>query len=33
MTSRVCYLGGDREGLSYSEVFAWFETEFTCVVW
>ena len=22
-----------REGLSSSEVFAWFETEFTCVVW
>ena len=22
-----------REGLSSSKVFAWFETEFTCVVW
>ena len=25
--------GGDREGLSSSEVFVWFETESTCVVW
>ena len=26
-------LGGDREGLSYSEAFVWFETESMCVVW
>ena len=25
-TSRVCCLGGDREGLSSSKVFVWFET-------
>ena len=23
----------DREGFSSSEVFVWFETESTCVVW
>ena len=25
--------GGDREGLSSSEVFVWFKTESLCVVW
>ena len=25
--------GGDKEGVSSSEVFVWFEAESTCMVW
>ena len=32
-TFKVCCLRGDREGLSYSEVFVWFETKSPRVVW
>ena len=29
----VCCSGGEIEDFSSSEVFIWFETEFTCMVW
>ena len=32
-TSRVCCLGGYREGMSSSEVFVWFEIESKCLIW
>ena len=33
LQEEVCYLGGDRKGLSSSEVFVWFEIESLCMVW
>ena len=32
-TSEVCCSRGDRDGVSSSEIFVWFETESPCLVW